>query len=84
MAQNFATERQTIGFADRLLMLLGLKTTDKQTLCADRMSALDDPATRQALADLPEHLLWDIGVISAAPDKVMKPVEGEALRRHMW
>ncbi|MTH64639.1 hypothetical protein GL284_10175 [Paracoccus sp. DK608] len=83
MARNIATERQTTGFAERILMLLGLGKTDKQTLCTDRMSALDDPATRQALAGLPEHILRDVGVISAAPDKVT-PVEGQALRDHLW
>jgi hypothetical protein len=49
------------------------------------MSALDDPETRRAIADLPEHLLRDIGVRN---QRIRQPdpetPDGEALRRHMW
>lgn len=83
MAYHLATERQATGLAARFLALFGLKMTNKQTLCVDRMAALDDPATRRALADLPAHLLLDIGAVSAAPGKTPE-VEGAALRHHMW
>lgn len=86
MTRNIATERRTIGFVERLFTLLGLMRQDKQTICmtkVDRMAALDDPATRRALADLPQHVLKDIGIVQASPRKTLT-VEGDDLRRHMW
>lgn len=63
MFRDLATPVST-GFVLRLATVLGLRKTNKQGLSrsCDRMSALDDPATRRALAGLPEHLLHDIGV----------------------
>lgn len=85
MTRNIATERRTVGFAERLFMLLGLMRQDKQTVYltkVDRMAALDDPATQKALAHLPQHLLLDIGIVNASP--MTTKVEGDALRHHMW
>ena len=67
-----------------LFRFFGLQPRDKQGLsvCRDRMAALDDPQTRRALADLPSHILRDIGVVELRPDA--PSVEGEALRRHLW
>lgn len=82
MPHDYAPLRQPLGLATRLLTFLGLVTTDKSCLCADRMAALDDPATRKAIAHLPPHMLRDIGV--PGPSAASARVEGEALRRHLW
>ncbi len=67
-----------------LFRFFGLEPRDKQGLsvCRDRMSALDDPQTRRALAGLPAHILRDIGVVELRPDA--PPAEGDALRKHLW
>lgn len=67
-----------------LFRFFGLEPRDKQGLsvCRDRMSALDDPQTRRAIAGLPAHLLRDIGVVELRSDPA--PIEGEALRKHLW
>ncbi len=75
------------GLVQRLASVLGLRVTNKQTVShrTDRMAALDDPATRRALAELPEHLLRDVGVPSMGhPTLAPDAPEGEALRRHLW
>ncbi|MTH33938.1 hypothetical protein GL279_04925 [Paracoccus limosus] len=82
MPHDYAPARQPLGFAARILTFLGLVTEDKSCLCTDRMAALDDPATRRAIAHLPAHLLHDIGAVP--PTASVMPVEGEALRRYMW
>ena len=86
MFRDLATPIQSSLFR-RLSAMLGLDVTNKQAVsnCADRMSALSDPATRRALADLPAHLLLDIGVRVQSPHTppTVSP-EGEALRNHMW
>ncbi|XQZ41966.1 DUF1127 domain-containing protein [Paracoccus yeei] len=82
MSYDYAPVRRPLGLADRILTLLGFSVKDKSSLCTDRMAALDDPATRKALAHLPSHLLRDIGVTAInTPDP---RVEGEALRKHLW
>ncbi|WP_347266667.1 DUF1127 domain-containing protein [Paracoccus sp. (in: a-proteobacteria)] len=48
------------------------------------MAQLDDPRTRRALADLPAHILQDIGVTDNRSPAAMPLAEGEALRRHFW
>lgn len=71
----------------RLVRRLTLRMSDKQALSVstDRMTALDDPRTRRALAGLPVHLLRDVGVQDARSDTAqIDPPEGEALRRHLW
>ncbi|MFH5773849.1 hypothetical protein ACHFJ0_06305 [Paracoccus sp. NGMCC 1.201697] len=78
--------RQPRGLADRLLMLLGFRKAGDPCLrnvVTDRYAALDDPVTRKALADLPPHLLRDVGVSVDTPDR-SQPVEGEALRKYLW
>lgn len=87
MSDQFLSTRPPMGFAARILAAFGYSAADKASLCtSDRMAALDDPATRKALADLPQHLLRDIGVIGhALPDGPAEdPSGGEALRRHLW
>ncbi|WP_246184786.1 hypothetical protein [Paracoccus aestuariivivens] len=73
---------------DRILMLFGFGGRDKQDLyvtTSDRMAALDDPATRKALAELPPHLLQDIGVSGSAPQRGgTQSVDGEVLRKYLW
>lgn len=86
MFRDLATPVST-GFVLRLATVLGLRKTNKQGLSrsCDRMSALDDPATRRALAGLPEHLLHDIGAGSLAANPPAHDLpEGEALRQHSW
>ena len=73
--------RRPWGLADRLMMLLGRRAHDNFR-CQDRMAALDDPATRHALKDLPDHILRDIGAEVHASTRA--DVEGEALRKHLW
>lgn len=83
MSDHSLLARQPLGLVARILAAFGLPVADKPSLCpTDRMAALDDPATRKALADLPPYLLRDVGVIGhVAPDH---PAEGDALRRHLW
>ncbi len=88
MFRDLATTTQT-GLIRRLSVLLGFAVANKQTVScrADRMAALNDPATRRALAELPPHLLMDVGVVSQAHRETgtaTTPPDGEALRRHMW
>lgn len=86
MSRDLAT-RAPSGLFRRLSNLLGFDAVDKQSLsrCADRMTALDDPATRRALADLPPELLLDIGVRDLSHHLPMPELpDGDALRRHMW
>ena len=86
MFRDLATPAQT-GLFRRLSALLGLAGTNKQALsCStDRMSALNDPATRRALAELPAHLLLDIGVRDQRHSEPRTDApEGEALRNHLW
>lgn len=81
-----APNRQPHGLADRLLTLFGLGGRNKPTLCVsatDRFTALEDPVTRKALAELPPHLLRDIGVSIETPDHG-SATEGDALRKHLW
>ncbi|MCV2447794.1 hypothetical protein [Paracoccus sp. DMF] len=84
MSHDLANSRPQGWLGRRLFRLFGLEPRDKQglSLCRDRMAALDDPRTRRAIADLPSHLLRDIGVVELRPGDTA--VEGEALRRHLW
>ena len=77
--------RHPLGLANRLLRAIGLHRPDPHPAATDRFAALDDPATRKALKDLPAHLLWDIGVSDSTPghDCSQTP-EGEALRKYLW
>ena len=61
MSHDFAEIRQPQGLATRLMTFLGLRPRDKSCLCADRMTALDHPSTRRAIAHLSPHMLRDIG-----------------------
>ena len=77
-----------LGLFGRIAQTLGLRQNDKQPLSSryDRMQALDDRETRRAIANLPPHLLRDIGVPGGdrqQDDRHPTP-EGEALRRHLW
>ena len=88
MFRDLATTTQT-GLFRRLSAMLGFTAANKQGVSCrtDRMAALNDPATRRALAELPPHLLMDIGVVSQAHCErgtATTPPDGEALRRHMW
>lgn len=86
MFRDISTPVQT-GLFRRLSAMLGFATADKPAIspCPDRMSALNDPATRRALADLPPHLLVDIGVRGQSRfEPQTNAPEGEALRNHMW
>jgi len=77
--------RQPMGLAGRLLSLIGLGDRGASKCTAiepDRFAALDDPATRKALSDLPPHLLRDIGVSATAA--ALEEVEGSALRKYLW
>ncbi|WP_134679833.1 DUF1127 domain-containing protein [Paracoccus ravus] len=81
-----ATKRQPHGLADRLLTLIGLREQIKPNQCVsetDRFAALDDPATRKALAELPPHLLRDVGVNVEQPRHDMMQV-GDSLRKYLW
>jgi hypothetical protein len=86
MFHDLATPVQT-GLFRRLSVMLGFAAADKPAIspCPDRMSALNDPATRRELAKLPSHLLEDIGVRDQRPSepRTDRP-DGEALRNHMW
>ncbi|SIR14553.1 protein of unknown function [Paracoccus thiocyanatus] len=82
MAHEHMAARRFLGLTGRILAILRRRAVDKQTLCVDRMAALDDPATRRALAHLPPHLLRDVGV--DGPVGSSARVEGEALRKHLW
>lgn len=76
-----------LGLFGRIAQTLGLRQNDKQPLstCYDRMQALDDRETRRAIANLPPHLLRDIGVLGYRREDSRHPTpEGEALRRHLW
>ncbi|MDS9466078.1 hypothetical protein RGQ15_00610 [Paracoccus sp. MBLB3053] len=83
-----ASQRQPKGLVDRILSFLGLGTKNKQRLYVatmDRAAALDDPATRKILSELPPHLLRDVGVSMPAPPRAeSRPIDGEALRKHLW
>lgn len=89
MFRDLATATPT-GLFRRLAAMLDLRSVNKQALscCTDRMAALNDPATRRALAELPPHLLRDVGVVDQGQhepgaDLTTQP-PGEALRNHMW
>ncbi|GLK62992.1 MULTISPECIES: DUF1127 domain-containing protein [Paracoccus] len=86
MSDNLACERQRPLFSGLARMLFGVLRRDKPGLssCPDRMAALDHPETRKALAELPPHLLRDIGASDARSDTTPVPQEGDALRRHLW
>lgn len=85
MSHDFAEIRQPQGLATRLMTFLGLRPRDKSCLCEDRMAALDHPATRRAIANLPPHMLRDIGAVDAAPrPQTTRDVPGQALRDHSW
>jgi hypothetical protein len=87
MSDNSVCERQRPFLPGLARMLFGVLRRDKPSLspCADRMAALDHPATRKALADLPSHLLRDIGVADMRSEAGTAPLqEGDALRRHLW
>ncbi|CAM3350077.1 protein of unknown function [Paracoccus aminovorans] len=86
MPDNSAYNRQVSPLPGLIRLVLGVLRRDKPTLsvCPDRMAALDDPATRKALADLPAHLLRDIGVPDMRSTEAAPPQEGDALRRHLW
>ncbi|MFC3528441.1 hypothetical protein ACFOMH_09665 [Paracoccus mangrovi] len=76
-----------LGLFGRIAQTLGLRQNDKQPLSSryDRMQALDDRETRRAIANLPPHLLRDIGVLGGRRVDSRHPTpEGEALRRHLW
>ncbi|MDF3854872.1 DUF1127 domain-containing protein [Paracoccus sp. P2] len=85
MSDHPACDRER-PFLPVLPRLFALLRRDKPSLspCLDRMAALDHPATRRALADLPEHLLRDIGVTDTRSDAATPSQDGEALRRHLW
>lgn len=86
MFRDLATATRP-GLFRRLATMLGRWSDDKQTVsCSlDRMSALNDPATRRALAKLPPHLLRDVGTVDQGRhEPATDTPEGEALRRHMW
>ncbi len=82
MSHDYAPFRRPMPLAARILAFIGFTAADKPSLCTDRMAALDDPTTRRALAELPPHLLSDIGVV-ADPGPATR-IEGEALRKHLW
>ncbi|KRW94734.1 DUF1127 domain-containing protein [Paracoccus sp. MKU1] len=86
MSNNSVCERQRPFLPGLTRLLFGVLRRDKPSLspCIDRMAALDHPATRKALADLPEHLLRDIGVADTRSDTASPSQEGDALRRHLW
>lgn len=85
MSDHPACDRER-PFLPILSRLFAMLRGDKPSLspCLDRMAALDNPATRKALADLPEHLLRDIGVADTRSDAAAPSQEGDALRRHLW
>ena len=86
MFRDLASTTQT-GLFRRLSVMLGFAAADKPAIspCPDRMSALNDPATRRALAELPAHLLLDIGVRDQRHSEPRTDApEGEALRNHLW
>ena len=66
MFRDLASTTQT-GLFRRLSAMLGFTAANKQGVSCrtDRMAALNDPATRRALAELPPHLLKDIGLTEA-------------------
>lgn len=83
MSEHYLSTRQPLGLTARILTALGLAPVAKTSLCTtDRMAALDDLATRKALADLPPYLLSDIGIIGH--DQPETCVDGQALRHHLW
>lgn len=85
MSHDFAEIRQPQGLVNRLMTVLGVRPRDKSCLCEDRMEALNDPATRRAIAGLPAHMLRDIGALDAAPhQQPVRHVPGRALRDHSW
>lgn len=85
MSDHCLPTRQPHGLIAGLLAAFGLAATDKPSLCApDRMAALDDPATRKALADLSPHLLRDIGVTAQGRTKGPDGDGDGALRRRLW
>ena len=86
MSKSSAFHRPEGIWAGLTRRLAGLRRGDKPSLsqCRDRMAALDDPATRKALADLPAHLLRDIGVPDMRSTEAAPQQEGDALRRHLW
>ena len=64
------------GFAPRAAMILG-----------SGLGVLADALEATPLAELPPHLLMDVGVVSQAHRETgtaTTPPDGEALRRHMW
>ena len=85
MSDISAFFRQEGFLAGLTRLLAGPRRPDKHSLspCRDRMAALNDAATRRALAELPPHLLRDIGVADMRSDTAPLPT-GEALRRHLW
>lgn len=89
MSHDFAEIRQPQGLVTRIMTFLGLRPVDKSSLCEDRMSALDHPATRRAIANLPPHMLRDIGAVDAAPHPkpartAASQIPGQSLRDHSW
>lgn len=84
MSHNLANPLRQRRYGLGLFRFFGLQPRDKQGLSVshDRMSALDDPHTRRVLAQLPAHVLRDIGVVELRP--AAPPVAGEALRKHLW
>lgn len=86
MSKSSAFHRPEGIWAGLTRRLAGLRRRDKPSLsqCRDRMAALDDPATRRALAELPAHLLRDVGVADMRSDRAAPLPDGEALRRHLW
>ncbi|QRZ15195.1 hypothetical protein JWJ88_19925 [Paracoccus methylovorus] len=86
MPDNIACDRRR-PFLPSLSWLFGVERRHKPSLsdCYDRNAALDDPTTRKALADLPPHLLQDVGVVDTRSDMAAtSPQEGDALRRFLW
>ena len=49
-----------------------------------RAEALDDPATRRILANLPEDLRRDLGLDAAPNPSQPQRMVGDALRRHLF
>lgn len=81
MSFNYTDTPRSRGLVAKILSFCGIGRGDKPCLYRSRMDALDDPATRKALAGLSPHALRDIGVHQTAPSR---PVAGDALRQHMW
>lgn len=49
-----------------------------------RAEALDDPATRRILANLPQDLRHDLGLDAAPNPSQPQKLVGDALRRHLF